>query len=134
MRGWESYTMVIVQRAIKDKTPSGGQKKEMRGKKAYERGSEPTLPGIGEKKVQVKPTRGGNSKMIGNRFETANVLDPKTKKVTKSPITLVEGNAANRHYARRNILTKGAIIETEAGKAKITNRPGQEAVVNAVLI
>ena len=35
---------------------------------------------------------------------------------------------------RRNILTKGAIIETDAGKAKITNRPGQEGTVNAVLV
>ena len=40
----------------------------------------------------------------------------------------------NRHYARENVLTKGAIIDTEAGKARITSRPGQEGVVNAVLI
>ena len=29
---------------------------------------------------------------------------------------------------------KGAIIETSAGKARITNRPSQEGQINAVLI
>jgi len=43
-------------------------------------------------------------------------------------------NPANRHFVRRNILTKGTIIETVKGKAKITGRPGQEGMVNAVLI
>jgi small subunit ribosomal protein S8e len=31
-------------------------------------------------------------------------------------------------------MTKGAIIETEMGKAKVTSRPGQDGVVNAVLL
>ncbi|RLF79472.1 30S ribosomal protein S8e, partial [Thermococci archaeon] len=41
---------------------------------------------------------------------------------------------ANRQYVRRNIITKGAIIQTEIGKAIVTSRPGQDGVVNAVLI
>ena len=31
-------------------------------------------------------------------------------------------------------MTKGTIIETEKGKAKITSRPGQEGSINAVLV
>ncbi|MEM2426420.1 MAG: hypothetical protein QXE83_05420 [Archaeoglobaceae archaeon] len=31
-------------------------------------------------------------------------------------------------------MTKGAIIQTEIGKAKVTNRPSQEGIINAVLI
>jgi small subunit ribosomal protein S8e len=33
-----------------------------------------------------------------------------------------------------NIITKGAVIETDAGKARVTSRPGQHGVVNAVLL
>ncbi|MEK6949175.1 MAG: 30S ribosomal protein S8e, partial [Nanoarchaeota archaeon] len=49
-------------------------------------------------------------------------------------IKTISGNPANRHFVRRNIMTKGAIIETEKGKARITSRPGQDGAVNAVLI
>jgi small subunit ribosomal protein S8e len=43
-------------------------------------------------------------------------------------------NPANPHYVRRNILTKGAIVETEFGKARIISRPGQHGVINGVLV
>jgi len=37
-------------------------------------------------------------------------------------------------FVRRKIITKGAIIKTELGLAKVTSRPSQDGVVNAVLI
>ena len=43
-------------------------------------------------------------------------------------------NKANQHYVRRSILTKGAVIKTEIGDARITNRPGQDGVINARLL
>jgi len=63
-----------------------------------------------------------------------NVYDPKTKKYSKVEIKTVVENPANRHYVRRNILTKGTIVDTSLGKAKITSRPGQEAVLNGILV
>ncbi len=57
----------------------------------------------------------------------------KDGKTTKTKIKNVVDNPADKHLARRNIMTKGAIIETEHGKAKITSRPGQDGVINAVL-
>jgi small subunit ribosomal protein S8e len=66
--------------------------------------------------------------------DIANVYNPKTKKYSKEKIVTTSANPANRHFARRNIITKGSIIETEKGKARITSRPGQEGTVNAVLI
>jgi small subunit ribosomal protein S8e len=48
-------------------------------------------------------------------------------------MTIAE-NPSNRNFARRSIMTKGTVIETSAGKARITNRPGQEGAINAVLI
>ncbi|MFB6184110.1 MAG: 30S ribosomal protein S8e, partial [Haloarculaceae archaeon] len=43
-------------------------------------------------------------------------------------------NPSNPNYARRNIITKGAIIETSEGRARVTSRPGQDGQVNAVLV
>ena len=43
-------------------------------------------------------------------------------------------NPSNPHLVRRNILTKGAVVETKLGKAKVTSRPGQEGTLNGVLI
>ena len=34
----------------------------------------------------------------------------------------------------RNILTKGAFVETNLGKVKITSRPGQDGNMNGILI
>ena len=50
--------------------------------------------------------------------DIANVFDPKTKKFSKSEIKSVEESEASRHFARRNIIVKGTIIDTAAGKAK----------------
>jgi small subunit ribosomal protein S8e len=32
------------------------------------------------------------------------------------------------------IVTKGCIVETELGKAKVTSRPSQHGIVNAILV
>ena len=52
----------------------------------------------------------------------------------KAKIEIVTANPANRHYVRRNIMTKGTIIKTDKGDARVTSRPGQDGVINAVLI
>ena len=64
----------------------------------------------------------------------AYIVDQKTGKTTKTEITSVIENSANIHYIRRNIMNKGAIIDTKLGKAKITSRPGQSGTINAVLL
>ena len=64
----------------------------------------------------------------------ANVADPKTGKISKSKILTVVGNTANPNYVRRNVITKGAVVKTELGLARVTSRPGQHGVLNAVLV
>jgi small subunit ribosomal protein S8e len=54
-------------------------------------------------------------------------------KVTKSKIIRVKSSPANRDYQRRGVITKGAVLETEAGEAVVTSRPTADGVVNAVL-
>jgi small subunit ribosomal protein S8e len=71
------------------------------------------------------------------RAKTTNiayVIDPKNNQTTKTEVISVVENRANIHYVRRNIINKGAIIETKLGNAKVTSRPGQYGSVNAVLL
>ena len=64
--------------------------------------------------------------------ESANVAD-KSGKTSKSKILRVKHSPANRDYERRGVITRGAVIDTEAGEAVVTSRPTQDGVVNAVL-
>lgn len=125
--------MVVVHRRPK-RTKTGSRYKDARRKRLFETGREPTHTKVGERKVKKIRGRGGTTKDILLNDEYVNVADPKNKKVKKVKITDVLENPANRHYVRRKILTKGAVINTELGKARITSRPGQEGTVNAVLV
>ncbi|NAT11387.1 hypothetical protein C4E22_07625 [ANME-1 cluster archaeon AG-394-G06] len=49
-------------------------------------------------------------------------------------IIAVKSNPTNPFFARRNITTKGAVIETEIGDAVVTSRPDQDGIVNARLM
>ena len=125
--------MVITQTRSK-KTSSGGQYKDYRKLKQYEIGSMPTMTKIGKNKVRRDTVTGGNSKSRVLHADIANLLDPKSKKFSKAKIETVVENPANRHFVRRNIITKGTIIQTDKGKARATSRPGQDGVINAVLV
>jgi len=116
------------------KKPTGGVVKQHRKKKKYMIGSEPLLVKVGEEKRKVVRTKGGNVKVKAVSVEYANVLNPKTKKSKKVKILSVVENPANPHFVRRGIVTKGCIINTELGKARVTSRPAQDGVVNAVLL
>ena len=105
-----------------------------KGKRKTEIGREQHLTTIGKNKVKNVRTRGCNQKIRVMTTDIAFVVDPKSGKTTKTEIISVVENQANIHYVRRNIMNKGAIIETKIGKAKITSRPGQSGNINAVLI
>ncbi len=113
---------------------TGGRLKHSRGKRNYEMGREPTLTHLGETRKKIVHGFGGNTKTRLLRSTSANVTDPSTGKTNKTAVQTVESNAANRNYVRRNIITKGAIVETAMGKARVTNRPSQDGLINAVLL
>lgn len=125
--------MAIIQETSKRK-PSGGRLRSYRKKRIFNLGNNPTLTKLAKTKAKNTRHRGGNIKSRLLTCDVANVYDPKNKKYSKTKIKTIVENPANRHYVRRNIMTRGTIIETELGKARITSRPGQENVVNAVLI
>ncbi len=78
-------------------------------------------------------TRGNNKKTRIMTAKDVNVFDPKTGKVKHTKLLTVKSNSANPTYVQRNIITKGAMVQTELGLAQVTSRPGQDGVVNAVL-
>lgn len=116
------------------KKSSGGRIWASRNKRKREMGSEFIEPKIGQAKCIRMRTFGGGEKMNMLYTDIANVMDPKTGRAKKAKIITVVQNPADMHFVRRNILTRGAIIDTELGKAKITSRPGQVGAVDAVLI
>ena len=116
------------------KTKSGAIRRPKRDKRLAELGRETILVTIGALEKKPIRTMGGGKKITLKKVDVANVFDPKTRKYAKSKIVTVKENKANRHYVRRNIITKGAVIQTELGLAKVTSRPGQIGMVNAVLI
>jgi small subunit ribosomal protein S8e len=126
--------MVIIQTRSRRKV-SGGRYIAYRKKKLYEIGREPSMTKLDEK-VSVKTihTKGGGRKQRVLKTNIANLYDPKSKAYSKSLIKTVVENPANRNFVRRNIITKGSIVMTDKGKARVTSRPGQDGFVNAVLV
>lgn len=114
--------------------PSGGRRRPARLKKRFEIGRDYEFTLIGEVRQKKIRVRGNNLKMRLYRANMANVMDQKNKKVLRAKIITVTKNAANPNYVRRNIITKGAIIKTDKGSAMVTSRPGQDGIINAVLI
>ena len=113
---------------------TGALYKDYRKKKQNELGRAPSFTLLGKKRLRVIRTRGANLKLRLLSSDTANLYDPKTKSFKQVKIKTITDNPANRHFIRRNIMTKGSVIDTELGKARITSRPGQDGVINAVLI
>lgn len=117
-----------------DRKPTGGRYKHFRKVRKYEIARLPASTTIGKLSLKVQRLKGGGSKAKVLSSSIANILDQKSGKYTQATIKLVKENAANREFARRNIITKGAIIETDLGPARVTSRPGQSGTINAVLV
>lgn len=113
------------------KKRTGGRRRNVHKKKKHQLGNSPTETRVEERKLKVVETRGGNTKVRALRTNVASVADG--AEVVEATIENVAENGANPNYARRNIITRGAIIETSAGTARVTSRPGQDGQVNAVL-
>lgn len=111
---------------------TGGRRRPKRDRRKHELGSEPTETQVGETKLRTVDTRGGQTKVRAIRSNVASAASDGG--VVAAEITDVVENPADPNYARRNIITRGAIIETDEGKAKVTSRPGQDGQINAVLL
>ena len=113
---------------------TGGKKRAYRSKKKYEQGGYPAETILGEPRRKFSRGLGGIIKVKVLSDKYASVTDPKSGKTQKTEITRVVRNGANVDYNRRGVITKGAEIETSLGLAKVTSRPGNDGIINAVLM
>ena len=113
---------------------TGGRRIASKGKRKSELGREAAEPHLDETRRKNVDTLGGNRKVRLLRCNMVNVTDPSNNTTRQVSIETVVDNESNKHYIRRNILSRGGIVRTEIGNARITSRPGQDGVVNAVLI
>ncbi|MEM0360213.1 MAG: 30S ribosomal protein S8e [Candidatus Diapherotrites archaeon] len=85
---------------------------------------------------KVLPGRGKTKKVKLTKTPFALVSDK--GRTVKAKVVNVKENSADRHFARRQVMTKGALIEVEIeGQkklARVTSRPGQQGEVQAILV
>ena len=123
---------------ISRRKPSGGRLKRpnrYRGKRRTEVSSEAQYAYIGEKddrKMYRKNAGSLTARLLS--ANTVNVNLPKEGKTVKATINSVIANDANPNFIRRNIVTKGSIVDTSMGKVKITSRPGMHGVISGILL
>jgi small subunit ribosomal protein S8e len=116
------------------KKQTGGRKRAYRVKRNFEKGSFPTETTLGKPRRRSVRGHGGQMKIKLLKEKFVSVTDPKSGKTEKTEILRVVRNKANVDYNRRGVITKGAEIETSLGIAQVTSRPGNDGVINAVLI
>jgi len=113
---------------------TGGRKKSLKSRRAFEKDGYAAETLLGTTESYKRRNRGGSVKTSLKFADSANILDSNTGKIQKAKITRVLRNPSNRDYERRGVITKGALIDTDLGNARVTSRPAQDGVINAVLV
>ncbi len=113
---------------------TGGRLRPIRKKRRFEIGRELQHATIGTGTVKRYRVRGANRKLRILTTQTINVYDPATKKTQPAKVVTVRENPANPNYVQRNVITKGALLETDLGLVQVRSRPGQDGVLNGVRV
>ena len=112
---------------------TGGRRHPLRIRRKYEIDRYPNEPVNGAQVTVTRRVRGNNNKTALKAIDFVNLATGESK-VKKTKIIKVLENATNNDYKRRGIITKGAILETHEGKCKVVSKPGQNGIVNAILL
>lgn len=119
-------------RTKKVSSGTGGSRVKFRDKKLVHAGGRFTATKVAEKEVRVSVRgKGGSAKQRLKKASTVNVATKEGMKKAKI-LGVMESHRAD--FARENIITKGAVLKTEIGKVRVTNRVGQDGIVNGVLV
>ena len=112
---------------------TGGRRVPLRIRRKYETDRYPNEPINGAQVTVTRRVRGNNQKTALKTIDFVNLATGEAK-VKKTKIIKVLENATNNDYQRRGIITKGAILETAEGKCRVVSKPGQNGIVNAILL
>jgi len=113
---------------------TGGKKKAYRTKRRFESGRFTAETQVGERDLRIVAARGGTAKLRLLSDIFANVTVSGERRTEKVEILRVVRNPVSADYDRRRVITKGAVIATKLGEAVVSSRPGQDGVVNALLV
>lgn len=117
-----------------NRTMTGARIRKFRGKRKHQMGRTPTETLMGEIKRRIVDSRSKNKKTPALRINYVNVTDTSKNETYRAELEDVEKNEANMDYQRRKVITRGTIIKTSKGRARVTSRPGQQGIINAILI
>ncbi len=122
----------MISRKRSNRKATGGIYIDGRKKRKSELGRNPTTTKVGDTKRKSERVLGGNVKRRILQTNTVNLFDGNS--YVQAELKSVSDNSANRNFIRQNIVTKGAIVETSKGKARVTSRPGQSGSLSAILV
>ena len=116
------------------RTATGARLRQLRSKRKHQLGRDPTETLMGEPKRMTIDSRRKAKKTPALRLTQVNVTDPAKNVTSRAELQDVEEDPSNMDYQRRKVITRGTIIKTSKGRARVTSRPGQDGILNAVLI
>ncbi len=125
---------MATERTRSTRKPTGGRMHAYRKSRQFARVRQPILTKIGTRQTYETRSSGGHTKFQLIAVQMVSVANPKTKKIVNTKILDVISNDANRNFIIRDIINKGAIVQTELGKVKITSRPGQVGSLSGVVV
>ena len=118
---------------LKTSKITGGIRHPLKTRQKFQIDRYPNEALMGEQETATRKTRGNNRKTALKTVNHVNLVLPNAK-IKRSKIVRVLENQTNNDYQRRGVITKGAILETEDGKCKVVSRPGQNGVINTILV
>ena len=118
---------------LKTSKITGGKRHPLKTRQKFDIDRYPNEALMGEQETATRKTRGNNRKTALKTVSHVNMVLPDTK-IKRTKIIRVLENQTNNDYQRRGVITKGAILETEDGKCKVVSRPGQNGIINAILV
>jgi len=111
---------------------TGGRKRRFNDKRLCHVGGVFTATKVSATDLRRERRKRGGT--IGLKLKKAVSINVVSKTgVKKAKISKVL-QSHNPEFVRMNIITKGTVVETELGKVRVTNRVGQDGIINGVLI
>ena len=112
---------------------TGGRRHPLRTRRKYEIDRYPNEAVNGVQVTITRHVRGNNKKTSLKSIDFVNLATGDAK-VKRAKILKVIENTTNNDYQRRGIITKGAILEIQEGRCRVVSKPGQNGIVNAILL
>jgi len=127
--------MTIYHWDLPKKKKTGASKKAFRGKRRRESGDVQTETRISTTGdfVQRKRIKGGSFKLSLRESKSVNINFPDGH-TTRGEILELVDNPSNALFARKGIITRGAILRTSLGLVRVSSKMGSDGVLNAKIM